>query len=101
MLRRRIPRAPAQIRRWRRSILASWLISKLVEDSGWVPCAKSQSIGAATTDRRAAPRRAQNVSGEIEFFFPSMRKLLAKASDAQSLDGPRLTGSLLIPKRRI
>jgi hypothetical protein len=30
-----------------------------------------------------------------------MRKLLARASDAQSLDGSRLTGSLLIPKRGI
>jgi hypothetical protein len=50
-------------------MLASWPISKRVEDSGWVPCAKSQSIGAATTDLRAAPRRAQNVSGEIEFYF--------------------------------
>jgi hypothetical protein len=30
-----------------------------------------------------------------------MRKLLARASDAQNLDGSRLTGSLLIPKRGI
>jgi len=30
-----------------------------------------------------------------------MRNLLAKASDAQSLDGSRLTGSLLIPTQRI
>ena len=33
--------------------------------------------------------------------FPSMRKLLARASGAQSLDGLRLTGSLLVPTRRI
>jgi hypothetical protein len=30
-----------------------------------------------------------------------MRTLLAKASDAQSLDGSRLTGSLPVPKPRI
>jgi len=42
-------------------------------------------------DRSARPKQVsalcQNLSDRIEIIVPSMRKLLAKASDAQSLDG--------------
>jgi hypothetical protein len=42
--------------------------------------------------------RSPDMSGS---FGPSKRNLLDKASAAQSLDGTRLTGSLLIPNPRI
>jgi hypothetical protein len=58
--------------------------------------ANGQSIGASQSRCRAAPRT--KFSEDSKIIFPSMRKPLAKASDAQSLDGSRLTGSLLSPK---
>src|SRR5215210_5623891 len=44
------------------------------------------------------PSCAQRISGEIEGLWWSMRNLLDESSDAQSLDGHRLTGSLHFPE---
>jgi len=41
------------------------------------------------------------IGGMSGGFVPSKRNLLDKASAAQSLDGNRLTGSLLVPEAEL
>src|SRR6516162_8597210 len=54
------------------------------------------------TQQRARAQRTHKDRGMLRgVFVPTKRNLLDKASAAQSLDGNRLTGSLLVPGPRL
>src|SRR5262245_53090909 len=71
-----------------------------VQSAGSVPGATVSNFSSPASAAVDVSIAIDKASGEILRSFPSMAQSPRTARDAQNLDGSRLTGSLLRPRRR-